>query len=290
LNYELECWSRWLLQTRLRGPHGKDTLDFLSAIRDRVLDRAQLVPGDYVLDVGSGDGLLAFAALHRVGPHGLVVVDDISQGLLDECSQVASAAGVVDRMRFILNDATDLRDVPEASIDAVLTRSVLMYVQDKAAAVDEFRRVLRPGGRVSIFEPISRVVTNRCRFGIDPGPIAGLAERVEAAYSATQSPETGSMLNFDERDLLQLFVDAGFARLDLELHVKSRRERKDPQWFDTLLDGSGQLWSPCLRGAVAQALSEDEAETYAAFYRNAVATIGVATTQAFAYISGSIDL
>ncbi|MDB5058617.1 MAG: methyltransferase, CheR-type [Chloroflexi bacterium] len=126
--YEVECWSRWLLHTRFRGPHGKEALDFLAAIRDRVLDRAQLRPGDYVLDVGSGDGLLAFGALHRVGPSGLVVVDDISQDVLDECARVALTAGVVNRMKFVRNSASSLSDVPDGSIDAVLTRSVLMYV------------------------------------------------------------------------------------------------------------------------------------------------------------------
>ena len=288
MNYELECWSRWLLETRLRGPHGKDSLEFLSAIRDRVLDRAQLRLGDYALDVGSGDGLLAFGALHRVGPNGLVVVDDISQDLLNECMGVAATAGVAGRMRFILNSATDLRDVPDASIDVVLIRSVLMYIQDKAAAVAECRRVLRPGGRVSVFEAI-RPAGQAHRFGIDPGQIAHLAQRVEEAYHAAKLPETGSMLDVDERALYALFSHAGFAHLDLELHVKSRRERKDPHWFDEMLNGNAHPRHPCLREAMAQALTRREAEEYVSFYRSAVATTGVTTTHAFAYISGSLE-
>jgi arsenite methyltransferase len=289
LNYELECWSRWLLQTRLRGPQGKDTLDFLTAIRDRVLDRAQLRPGDYVLDVGSGDGLLAFGALHRVGPHGLVVVDDISHELLDECQNVAVTAGVANRMQFILNSASDLCDVPDASIDAVLIRSVLMYVEDKAAAAAECRRVLRPGGRLSVFEPIGRTATGCPRLGIDPGPIAGIVARVEEAFRSAQLPQAGSMMNFDERDLLRLFGEAGFARIDLELHVKTRRERKDPQWFDALLEGQAHRMVPSLRGMIDAALTTDEVASYVDFYRNAVATVGVTTQQAFVYVSGSVD-
>jgi arsenite methyltransferase len=284
---ELEYWSNWLLQKRLSGPHGKDTLDFLSAVRDRVLDRAQLRPGDYVLDVGSGEGLLAFGAAHRVGTNGLVVVVDIAQSCLDACLQVATEAGIADRMRFILNCATDLCDVPDASIDAVLTRSVLLYVEAKSAAAAEFRRVLRPGGRLSIFEPVGHAVLDH-RLGIDTGPIAGLAERVDAAVQALQSSEAGSLTDFDERDLLKVLGDAGFSCLDMELHVKIRRGRKDARWFDALLDGNAYVRIPHLREAISQALTPKEAETYVDFYRNAVATTGVTMRQAFAYICGSI--
>ena len=43
----------------------------------------------------------------------------------------------------------------EASVDVVTTRSVLIYVKDKARAMREFYQVLKPGGRVSLFEPIN---------------------------------------------------------------------------------------------------------------------------------------
>jgi ubiquinone/menaquinone biosynthesis C-methylase UbiE len=289
LNHEIECWSRWLLHTRFRGPRGKDALDFLAAIRDRVLDRAQLRPGDYVLDVGSGDGLLAFGALHRVGQSGLVVVDDISQDVLDACARVAASAAVTDRMRFVRNSATSLLDIPDGSVDAVVTRSVLMYVSDKLAAAKEFRRVLRPGGRISLFEPISVVTIDRHRFGIDPGPMADLAIRVEDAFRALQLPETGSMVDYDERDLLRLFDEAGFPQLDLELRVTSRRDRRDDHWFDAMLEGHGNPRIPCLKQAIADSLTKEQGDQYIAYYRNAVATIGVTTRQAFAYLSGNMN-
>ncbi|MGH2344014.1 MAG: methyltransferase domain-containing protein, partial [Chloroflexota bacterium] len=209
MHEELECWSRRQLRTRFRGPYGRETLEFLCTIRDKVLDRARLRAGEWVLDVGSGDGLLAFGALHRVAPGGLVVLDDISEDLLEECTAAAREAGVEDRLRFVRNDATDLCDVPSGSVDAVLTRSVLLYVENKAAAAAEFLRVLRPGGRISLFEPINSSGGVADRFGIEPGPVAPLAALVEEAFRALQPPQTQAMRTFDERDLLRVFEQAG---------------------------------------------------------------------------------
>ncbi len=290
VNHELDCWSRWQLHTRFRGPHGQETLEYLCTIRDRVLDRARLRPGDYVLDVGSGDGLLAFGALHRVGPEGLVVVDDIAQDLLDACAGIAREAGVIDRLRFVRNSATDLQDVPDASVDAVLTRSVLLYVQDKAAAAAEFRRVLRPRGRISLYEPISSCATRDHRFGIDPGPVSDLAARVEQAFIEIQPLQTRAMLDFDERDLLRVFEDAGFTHLELDLQVSVKREHKDLAWFDAMLDTPVNPRIPSMRQAISAALSTSEAAAYLAHYRLAIATSAVSTRQAVAFLCGSASL
>ena len=76
-------WYRWLREVR----HGGDSAQLeqlrpeLEAIRDRVLDRASLRPGDTLLDVGTGDGLIAVGALDRLGPSGRVIFSDISADL-----------------------------------------------------------------------------------------------------------------------------------------------------------------------------------------------------------------
>jgi arsenite methyltransferase len=289
LHQELECWSRRQLRTRFRGPYGRETLEFLCTIRDKVLDRAGLRPGEWVLDVGSGDGLLAFGALHRVAPGGLVVLDDISENLLEECTAVAREAGVEERLRFVRNDAADLCDVPSSSVDAVLTRSVLFYVENKAAAAAEFRRVLRPGGRISLFEPINSAVSMAERFGIDPGAVAPLAARVEEAFLALQPPQTQAMRAFDERDLLHVFEQVGFAHLELELHTSVKRERKSAAWFEALLDAPAHPRLPTLRQAIAAALNPVEAATYLTHYRHAVIAAPVTSRQSTAYLWGTVS-
>ena len=158
--------SRW------RSEELEQTLAYLYPVRDRVLDHAHLREGETVLDVGSGDGLIAFGALERVGPSGTVIFSDISQDLLDHAHTLAEQMGVLDRCRFLRATADDLAAIADSSVDVVTARSVLIYVTDKPRAFAEFFCVLRSGGRISLFEPINRFLRRRtCIMGCgsDPG-------------------------------------------------------------------------------------------------------------------------
>jgi len=149
-------WAAWMLERRY-GAHGsaEKTLRSLTSVRDRVLDRAEVGDGDVVLDVGAGDGLIAFGALDRIGSNGRVVFSDVSNDLLDIARRLAEEAGAGERATFVRARAEDLAPIENESVDVVTTRSVLIYVAEKRRAFKEFFRVLRPGGRVSIFEPIN---------------------------------------------------------------------------------------------------------------------------------------
>ena len=130
----LDRWHRWLLDGRYGGDAAyreRTLVELLYPVRDKVLDRARLQPGETLLDVGAGDGLVAFGALERLGPAGHVIFADISQDLLDHCRSAAAAEGRLERCRFLLTSADSLTDVADASVDVVTTRSVLIYVQDK---------------------------------------------------------------------------------------------------------------------------------------------------------------
>ena len=83
-----------------------------------------------------------------------MIFGDVSEDLLDECRRIADELGVADRCEFLRASADEL-PLPDASVDVVTIRSVLIYLMDKQPAFAEFHRVLRPGGRLSIFEPIN---------------------------------------------------------------------------------------------------------------------------------------
>lgn len=218
-------WARWLLHDRFAGdPLAlRRTLEFLEPIRDRVLAGAAIGLGDVVLDVGCGDGLIGFGAIGLVGDAGQVVFADVSEELLDRRRQLAAQLGVTGRCRFHRTPAETLAGLDDCSMDVVTTRSVLIYVGDKARAFAAFRRVLKPGGRVSLFEPINRRYTALNRdtlFGYDATPIADLAAKVMAVFEAA-APADGPMMGFDETDLLHLAETAGFVNVTVALELSS---------------------------------------------------------------------
>ena len=85
-----------------------------------------------------------------------MIFSDISQPLLDRCRSAAELAGVLDSVGFVQASADGLSPIADRTVDVVTTRSVLIYVDRKDVAFREFHRVLRPGGRLSLFEPINR--------------------------------------------------------------------------------------------------------------------------------------
>jgi arsenite methyltransferase len=221
-------WAEWLLGRRFGGDEEalQQTLRQLAPVRDRVLDGAAIRQGDTVLDVGAGDGLVAFGALERVGDDGRVVFSDVSEDLLEHARGLADELGVAERCDFVRAPAEDLAAVADASVDVVTTRSVLIYVpyDAKARAFREFFRVLRPCGRVSLFEPINGFSrwdpADGTEFmGIETGAVSDLTVRVKAAFEA-RARAGRTLVDFDERDLLQFAEAAGFADVGLTLEAR----------------------------------------------------------------------
>jgi ubiquinone/menaquinone biosynthesis C-methylase UbiE len=235
--------------------------------RNRVLDNARLADGEKLLDVGAGDGLIAFSALDRIGQHGKVIFSDISQDLLDHCRQLAEQMNVLDRCEFVQAAADDLSVIPDASIDVVTTRSVLIYVKAKQKAFDEFYRVLTPGGRASIFEPINRFSQNASPdllWGYDITPVTHIASKVRAVYERIQ-PIDDPMLDFDERDLIDHAERAGFQEVHLQLEADVT-PTQESDW-ETMIRRAANPLVPTLEEAIAQALTREESEQFISHLR-----------------------
>ena len=256
----MDQWAEWLLKRRFGGgerPAGWTA--GLGRVRDRVLDGARLEDGARLLDVGAGDGLIAFGALERGAAK--VVFTDVSEDLLEHARGLAAELGVLDRCQFVHASADDLSAFEAGSFDAVTTRSVLIYVERKREALAEFHRVLRPGGRISLFEPINRFGARfrveETFWGFTLDGLGELAGKVQAVYAALQ-PDTDPMLDFDERDLLALAQAAGFLPIELELNAQI--VPRQPESWDLFVSVAGNPKIPTLDEAMNEALSPAERE------------------------------
>lgn len=138
-----------------RTIHGAARYDLLVALltlggerrlREKILDLADLRPGEQVLDVGCGTGSLALLAKRRVGASGSVDGLDPSPQMLERAAAKARRAGVV---LTLTQGAVQAMPYPDASFDVVLSTFMLHHVPGPArrAMAHEIRRVLKPDGR-----------------------------------------------------------------------------------------------------------------------------------------------
>jgi SAM-dependent methyltransferase len=172
----------------------------LAAVQQALLDRARLAPGERVLDIACGTGLVTLAAAEAVGRSGEVVGVDLSGGMVDAARERAGTRGATNA-RFARMDAERLA-LPDAAFDVALCSLGLMYLADPEVGLAEMLRVLRPGGRAVI-----AVWGEAARCGW-----SAVFRIVDAEVASDVCP---LFFRFGQPGVLaRLFTDAGFEAID----------------------------------------------------------------------------
>ena len=135
---------------------------------------ADLLPGEIVLDLGSGGGIDVLLSAARVGPTGFVYGLDMTDDMLDLARQNATAAGATN----VAFRKGRIESIPlgDDSVDVVISNCVVNLSTDKATVLAEVARVLRPGGRVGISDVVADdalTPADRAERGSFVGCIAG---------------------------------------------------------------------------------------------------------------------
>src|SRR5215213_4642115 len=116
-------------------------------VTDKMLELLDPSPGDAILELAAGTGVVGFCAAALVGPTGRVIVSDFADAMVEAASRRAKELGL-DNVECRVLDAERL-DLADGFIDGVLCRWGYMLMADPAAALQESHRVLRSGGRLA---------------------------------------------------------------------------------------------------------------------------------------------
>jgi arsenite methyltransferase len=264
-----DVWSDWLLHRK----HGDDPA-FAQVLRaevervaDRVLDAAKLAPGMKLADIGTGEGIIAFRAIERIGPTLSVLLTDVSAPMLQHALSLAVQRQVHSQCAFLHCPADRLEGIADASVDVVATRAVLAYVADKSAALREFRRILKPGGRISIAEPILQddaFLTTALRARIETEDVQSqdrflpLLHRWKAAQypNTLEKIDKSPLVNYSERNLFEFVRAVGFVDIHLELHIDL--VPSIVRSWDSFLHTSPHPWAPPTSVILAEQFTPEE--------------------------------
>lgn len=121
------------------------------AVRNEYVRLLGVAPGERVLEVGCGSGAVTRTLAQRVSPDGQVVGVDASAALLKIARGLADDVGLGQVIDFKEGDCRAL-SFPDSSFDAVLAVTTLSHVPNVERALAEMVRVVRPGGRVAVFD------------------------------------------------------------------------------------------------------------------------------------------
>jgi len=121
----------------------------LSPIAEQMIELANPAWNASALDVGCGPGTATLPLARRVGPGGSVTGVDLTAPMVAWAERHAAKEGVTN-VRFLVADAEDLGELPDASFDVVISNFAAIFAPDPARVVAEVARVVKPGGTFAL--------------------------------------------------------------------------------------------------------------------------------------------
>jgi len=219
-------------------PHWKHQLE---PAQTRMLEMADIKPGEWVLDVACGTGLVSCRAASLVGLDDVVVGTDIAENMVKRAHHVARQQGFLQAI-FTRMDAEALQ-LSTGTFDIALCALGLMYVPSPLQALQEMHRVLKPGGRIAVavwgqrahcgWADIFPIVEARVRSDVCPlffqlGAQHSLAQTLQSAgFQDVKDERLSTILHYDTPESACAAAFAGgpvalaYSRFDAALRTEA---------------------------------------------------------------------
>jgi len=178
-------------------------------VAEDLIEAAQLIPGERVLDVGCGTGVVTRRAAEKVTSLGEVAGLDVNSSMLAVAREVTPKGIAIDWYEA----SAEAIPLPDDSFDVVLCQMCLQFIPRRLSALREMRRVLEPGGRLVLNVP---------------GPTPPLFENFADALTKHINPEAAPFVHAvfslnDVDEIRQLARSAGFTQVNVSRDMKPLR-------------------------------------------------------------------
>jgi SAM-dependent methyltransferase len=237
--YRAQSIERWDSVARGWGAQ-RERMSAASAPVNRwLIDALGLRSGGALLELACGPGETGLLALERLQPGGKLISTDASEEMIALVEQRAAELGVSDAVEARVMQAEWI-DLPVASVDAVVCRWGYMLLADPGASLRETRRVLKPGGRVSL----------AAWDGAPRNPWASAIGMELVGRGLMERPQPGEPGQFawsDKSVIADALEDAGFTGIEVETIEFSFQHPDLDAWWDVTLD-QGPALGPTVSG------------------------------------------
>lgn len=209
--------------------HRAVVFEQMREVSERLVDATGARDGDTILELTAGPGETGMMLAERI-PGARVIISDFAPGMVEAAKRGVEARGLTNvECRVIDAQAIDL---PDASVDAVMSRYGLMLVPDTKAAAAEIRRVLRPGGRLAyaVWGPLQS----------NPWMMMFGAAMMQRGHF--QPPEGGNLFPLTTEDEnREILSSAGFETIDVEVVDAMMPYPDASTYFDVSASVAGPL-------------------------------------------------
>lgn len=215
--------------------YDKPALQFFPRVAKRLAKLARIHAGDRVLDVGTGTGVAAFAAVEKVGTSGSVIGVDIGEEILEQARQKLSG-GSKENISFLLGDM-EHPEFSDETFDVVLSASSLFFLPDMALGLNEWKRIVKAGGYIAVsgygesaFRPLSDLFEARIRaYGVK--------------LASPTRPFSWQRLTEPEQ-CLSLFRNVGLESIEVFSEQLGYQLKDANEWWDV-------VWNSGFRGPIS---------------------------------------